>query len=537
MVLKLKNFHYIESKKKKWRKVVRFNYQFLYTGNLSFVINLINDFKLEYSNSIDHSKLRKYLLAKNKNSSLIFFSEKLFIAFTSFCRDFPIFFKKKKEFFFISNDIYKIMNNDYEINQKSLAEFFSCGYVLQDRTLADNIYSLGPAEIMYGNKENSKLLRYKYFEYHKSLKKKNLPEKEFIHNFDEILDNIFDDLIEKVGDKPIYIPLSGGLDSRLVLTKLSEKKIKNIHCFSYGLKNNADSLVAKKICEHLEVKWKFFEFKKPEFRSLYFSKFKEQYDKYSDNFSILPNYQDIFFLKDMQKNYFFKKNAYIINGQSGDFNSGMHIPDSLYYLDTNSSGKNKDLLVSTIINKHFNLSTPTKDIPQINFKDSLKFSLEKNKDFLFSDIYECWEYEERQCKYVINGQRAYEYLDLDWYLPFWHSDFVKFWTTVPLKYRYKQNLYRSYLRKWNYKNLFEKFNKPVTAFTGYQENIVKLLSFSLGILINKEKKNKILAYLDYFSRLGTFYQYFNFAHFIKNRSRVKNAIPFHIEEWLKKNLT
>ena len=73
------------------------------------------------------------------------------------------------------------------------------------------------------------------------------------------------------------------------------------------MKNNADSLVAKKICEHLEVKWKFFEFKKPEFRSLYFSKFKEQYDKYSDNFSILPNYQDIFFLKDMQKNYFLKK--------------------------------------------------------------------------------------------------------------------------------------------------------------------------------------------------------------------------------------
>ena len=55
----------------------------------------------------------------------------------------------------------------------------------------------------------------------------------------------------------------------------------------------------------------------------------------------------------------------------------MHIPDSLYYLDTNSSGKNKDLLVSTIINKHFNLSTPTKDIPQINFKDSLKFFFRK----------------------------------------------------------------------------------------------------------------------------------------------------------------
>ncbi len=537
MVLKLKNFHCLYSAKKNWKKVTNANYQYLYTGSSSFITKLINDFKLQTSKSIDKKKITKYLLNKNTNSSLIFFSSNVFIAFTSISRDFPIFLKKKKDYLIISNDIYKLMTDGYNIDKQSLAEFYSCGYVLQDRTLAHKIYSLGPAEIIYGDKENSKISRSKYFEYHKSLKKRNLSEKEFFSIFNEILDNIFNDLIDEVGDSPIYIPLSGGLDSRLVLSKLCEKKVKNIHCFSYGLKNNSDALKAKKICEHLDVRWDFFEFRKAEFRSMYFSQFKKNYDKFADNFSVLPNYQDIFFLRNMQIKNFFKKNAYIINGQSGDFNSGMHIPSCLYKLDQNSASKDYEVLISQIIHKHFNLSKNTKHFPKMNFKDSLKLNLDKIEGNFLSDIYECWEYEERQCKYVVNGQRAYEYLNLNWYLPLWHSEFVKFWTTVPLKYRFRQNLYRNFLNQWNYKNLFEALNKPVTAFTGYQENLVKLLSFSLGVIMNKKKKNQILNYLDYFSRLGVFYQIFNFSYFIKNRSRVKNAIPFHIEEWLKKNIT
>ena len=73
-----------------------------------------------------------------------------------------------------------------------------------------------------------------------------------------------------------------------------------------------------------------------------------------------------------------------------------------------------------------------------------------------ADLYEKWEYEERQIKYVVNGQKTYDFWGVDWFLPLWDSEFVKFWTSVHKRHRYKQNLYKEYLSDWNYKNLFKK---------------------------------------------------------------------------------
>ena len=77
-----------------------------------------------------------------------------------------------------------------------------------------------------------------------------------------IIDNIFENIINKANNRPIWIPLSGGLDSRLVLCKLHEKGYTNLNCFSYGLKNNSECLIAEKIAKTLNIRWKFIEIKK-----------------------------------------------------------------------------------------------------------------------------------------------------------------------------------------------------------------------------------------------------------------------------------
>ena len=77
-----------------------------------------------------------------------------------------------------------------------------------------------------------------------------------------IIDNIFENIIKKANNRPIWIPLSGGLDSRLVLCKLHEKGYTNLNCFSYGLKNNSECLIAEKIAKALNTRWKFIEIKK-----------------------------------------------------------------------------------------------------------------------------------------------------------------------------------------------------------------------------------------------------------------------------------
>ena len=119
-----------------------------------------------------------------------------------------------------------------------------------------------------------------------------------------------------------------------------------------------------------------------------------------------------------------------------------------------------------------------------------------------SDIYENWEYRERQCKYVVNGQKVYEFFNFDWFLPLWDSEFVKFWTTVPLDLRYKQNLYKKYLTDWNYRDIFESINDKVTGFTGLNNLTLKTFSFFLNFIVSKKKKKKLLVIVIIFQDLA-----------------------------------
>ena len=42
---------------------------------------------------------------------------------------------------------------------------------------------------------------------------------------------------------------------------------------------------------------------------------------------------------------------------------------------------------------------------------------------------------ERQCKYIVNNVRCYEFHDADWWLPLWDREFVSVWQDVPLAMR------------------------------------------------------------------------------------------------------
>ena len=107
----------------------------------------------------------------------------------------------------ISNNIYNISKKSDPLNQEGVKEFLFSGFVLNDKTLNKNIFSLEPSQILFVNK---KMISKNYFKYHESPPKK----KSFDHlfaEFNSIIDKSIDNILEKSNEGKIFIPLGDGL--------------------------------------------------------------------------------------------------------------------------------------------------------------------------------------------------------------------------------------------------------------------------------------------------------------------------------------
>ena len=148
------------------------------------------------------------------------------------------------------------------------------------------------------------------------------------------------------------------------------------------------------------------------------------------------------------------------------------------------------------------------------------------------DIYERWEYEERQIKYILNGQRIYDFLDLKWHLPLWDGEFVRFWCKVPVELRYQQNLYIKYLKKWDYRGLFKDFNPKISAWNKTTSMFVIPTSIVVRLIFGRDLRDKFIRYFDYFSRYGNHYHSFGFKVFSKYIHQIRNPFSLYTLAWL-----
>ena len=135
-----------------WKEVKIQGVHIFYTGSKEVIDNLM---KILCIKNFDENRITKFLLDSNRNCSFIIKVKNILYTATSFCRDYPIFFRVNNKKLIISNNIRKLRKNNDIFNDKSLFEFATCGYSLGLRTLLNEIYALGPATILIGYKKLS----------------------------------------------------------------------------------------------------------------------------------------------------------------------------------------------------------------------------------------------------------------------------------------------------------------------------------------------------------------------------------------------
>ena len=268
-------------------------------------------------------------------------------------RTYPLFYALENHNLFISDDASWIKDKlqDCQIDKKAVIEFYQAGFVSGDQTLCQNIFTLQAGEYVCATRNDvGWIIRKKnYFRYYPVLRS-NKHFHGLIEELDEILHTNFKNLKEKYKDRHIVVPLSGGLDSRLIVYWLKRLGCKNVFCYSFGTSSNNDCQKAKEVAERLNYRWMFVDLSRNVWKEAYHSKEYYELKKYYSGYCSLMSTQEFPAFLYMVKNNILPRDCVIFPGHTGDFISGGHVPHNIYEYPLKMQS-----VVEYIFNKHFAL--------------------------------------------------------------------------------------------------------------------------------------------------------------------------------------
>jgi asparagine synthase (glutamine-hydrolysing) len=461
---------------------------------------------------------------------------------TDHIRSYPVFYCIDKEHNLIASPQPRLLIpflDSYKFSEQALTELFHSGYCFSNRTIYEKIFQIGSGEIIFFNKAKRHLEKFQYDQYISNYTQKNT-NLYYLNGLKLVLDDIFGNLYERVKNNPVLIPLSGGLDSRLILCKLHEYGHKNIQSFSYGPLLNTQALIAKEVANILNVPWTHITTSAKKSKSLFNSSDRIKYWEFSDGLCTLPDMSGYIAFKDLTENYKIQNNTVVINGQTGDFISGGHIP-------VKTRLATQEDFISYCLSKHCSIwkhkshrshKYLTKAMRNFLNKNALK-NMPESK-YKYYSAFEHFEFCERQAKYIVNGQRLYDYLNLKWELPWWDKRIVHFYKNVPFSLKANRSLLKLYLADYNYYSLFSKSYPQVESYPGKYSFLAKLYyKFKLFSSFNYKYLDEFFLYNS--SHYANQFSMFSFSEacpiLLKSYSSPasRGALALLLDKWFTQN--
>ncbi|MDO8463181.1 MAG: asparagine synthase C-terminal domain-containing protein [bacterium] len=343
----------------------------------------------------------------------------------------------------------------------AVREFAMTGYVTMGETLVPELRQLRGGEALIAESGGAtRIVDYYQFA---GTPRHDASFEDAVAECAAVTRGIFERLAQRLAGRTALIPLSGGYDSRLVLTMLRHVGYDRIQTFSYGVPGNCEAAAARVIAERVGVPWTFVPYTRTFGRALYHTSEREQYFAFAHERSAIPMMTDFYAFCDDARRAQLPKNAVVINGQTGDCISGGHIPAACM-----APTVTRRAFLDAILAKHYslwsNLRTPANDVRMEQriiaalggaLPDAMEPSIAVQR-------YQEWEWRARQCEHVVRGQRVYDFFGLAWELPLWDDAYLDFWVSVPAPLQYRQLLYGAMLRAYDPYGVFQ---APLRRFT------------------------------------------------------------------------
>nr|WP_297705290.1 asparagine synthase-related protein [uncultured Butyrivibrio sp.] len=364
---------------------------------------------------------------------------------------FPLYYGIIGEEFVLSDSLSRIKEAlGGALHCENKDEYYASGFIAGRRTVYNNIFQVQAGQVICFNKNSKEISIHDYYLHvHKCFENQNSTV--LCDELKRVVNSVIGRLVKSIDGKTIVLFLSGGYDSKLILTSLKNLNYRNVICVSLGGYNTKDVAVAEKVAYKLGYKWVRIDVSQKTWREFRKSEDFNRYFTMMSAYSTFPYMQGLAVKKLIDKGIV-TKDCVVITGNSGDAIEGADVTHSFV------SGKKYSIddIKEAIRFKHYTLNGYKKSIEVIrnidisdcigaNSSNSIEFSDEECEN-----IFEYFNWRERQCKFVVSDVHNYEdYLGVDWRLPLWDREFQDFWLGVSYEQRYDRKLYYRFVEADN----------------------------------------------------------------------------------------
>jgi asparagine synthase (glutamine-hydrolysing) len=254
----------------------------------------------------------------------------------------------------------------------------------------------------------------------------------------------------------VVLPLSGGYDSRLLLSLAVQSGHDNITCYSYGTDVSFEVQKAREVAKALGVDHVVIDLDATSWDS-FDSAYIQDFLVSAHTCMATPQLIEAVTMDRLRQRLDLSRDTIIVPGHSGDLLGGSHLPSpSLLQRETFS----RNDIVTELCRHHGRLVPPKKlekDIIETQLQGMFEDRNYTRTEFV--DALEYWNLQNRQSKFIINTARAIESVGLKWAMPLWDADLAEFWYGLPLSYRDNNQLFNTCLNT----AFFEPLNIAIPA--------------------------------------------------------------------------
>lgn len=417
----------------------------------------------------------------------------------------------------VITDDYMAFNKDNnELDLIGLGENIkSLLYTIDNRTYYKNIKHVTAGEIVTIYVQSNHVKREFYYKH--ELKESNVKSclEDYLPEIENLLEKVFLRLISSLNGKTAIIPLSGGYDSRLIVTMLHKLNYKNVVCYTYGYTENTEETgVSKEVANKLGYKHYYINQDDLFWQQFIGDDVVDEYLYESYDISHTPHIQEIRALKLLKEHKDFPKDGVVIPGFCGDLFGGS------YTFDIKQKQKHmysEEELCKYIRSNHFVSFKNAKITDEVIENDLQSFfrvrQCNVNSLLSFNETFGYWFCCHKVAKYVVPSVKAYEKLGFQWRLPLWDMEFTNYWYNIPMEMKQINSLYNYSLRKILFIPYDIDYRKPEYARFQIEEQhrkwvnavgyscIMKLFYRTGRLLMHRDSNNFVAVLRNYYLKI------------------------------------